>query len=267
MKVSKFKINIFFAVIICAVSTLTIFAQEDFYKVYQYETPLAGHTEITAWNTFIGKSRQDLDYFGRSLSRNHLLAHSIEAEYGVTDHFTVGAYADFEDPRGGGFNLTRGRVVGRYRFKQRYDKFFNTAVYAEYYFPRKSEGQELEMRLIMDKDVNDFRFVLNPTLTKVTTGDKGRPLRPGFTGGAYYRRKRFAQPGLEFYSDFKEKTATVFPTVDVFATPTMQWNFGVGFGLTGSSDRIVFKSVLSFDVLTIRPSKLFRKPFKTTKIS
>lgn len=182
----------------------------------------------------------------------------------MTDHFAAGVYADFEDPRGGSFKLTRGRIVGRYRFKQRYDQFFNTAVYAEYYIPRKSygEGQELELRLILDKDVNDFRFVMNPTLTKVTTGGNGRPLRPGFAGGAYYRRKRFAQPGLEFYSDFKEKTATVFPTVDVYATPRLHWNFGVGLGLTNKSDKVVFKSVLSFDITAIRPSSLFRKPYK-----
>src|SRR4051794_13208127 len=42
-------------------------AQENFYRVYQYETPLKGHLELTQWTTYIPNSSQSYDYFGKYL--------------------------------------------------------------------------------------------------------------------------------------------------------------------------------------------------------
>lgn len=58
----KSKITLIFLTAIFIFSVLKIEAQEDFYRVYEYETPLEGHVEVTAWNTYIADSRQDLDF-------------------------------------------------------------------------------------------------------------------------------------------------------------------------------------------------------------
>ncbi|HSV12159.1 MAG TPA: hypothetical protein VLI68_15385 [Hanamia sp.] len=246
--------------ILMSVATTRLFAQEDFYKVYQYETPLIGFPEIAVYNTYIPSSDLNLKYFGKNLSRQNLWAHSVEAELAVTDHFSVGAYADFEDPNGGKFNYVRSHLEARIRFFQRYDKWVNTGIYLEYYLPRSSysKSQELEARLILDKDFNDFRVVLNPKVSVYTTGDEDKSLQPGIDGGIYYRRCK-VQPGVEFYSNFKEKTASVFPSANIFLSPHISWNLGLGFGLNRESDDMTIKSILQFDVMAIRPSKLFSK--------
>jgi len=236
------------------------FSQENFYKIYQYETALVGHVEMSLWNTYIPNSDLTLDYFDNTLSRKNLFAHSLEAEYGLTDHLTLGAYADFLDPQHGSFNYVRTHFAARYRFFQRYDKFINTALYVEYYVPREaySSSQEVEVRLILDKDLEDFRIVLNPMITKYTTGSKDKSIQPGVLGGVYYRRCK-VQPGVEFYSNFKEKTAEIFPTLNIFLSPSIAWNIGAGFGLNNNSDNLIIKSVLQLDVQAFRPSNLFKK--------
>jgi len=242
-------------------STSPLMSQEYFYKIYQFETPYQGHVQMNLWNTYINNSKQSFDHFGKEISDNHLFAHSIEAEYGLTDHLEVDAYADFHNPKAGSFTFMRSHFSALYRIGERFDNFVNIALYAEYYFPRRaySNSQEAEFRLILDKDFEDFRVVLNPTISKVTTGDEDKRLAPGLSAGAYYRRHFFVQPGVEFYEDFNEKTSILFPTLVFNLTPSIFWNVSAGFGLTNKSDKNLFKSILTFDIEAIRPSKLFRK--------
>src|SRR5436309_1481897 len=81
-----------------------MFAQDEYYRVYQFETPCKGHLEVTNWTTFVGKSSGDYEHYGKTYSRESLLASSLELEYGVTDHFVLAGYADFDDPQNGHFN-------------------------------------------------------------------------------------------------------------------------------------------------------------------
>ena len=66
-----------------------MFAQDEYYRVYQFETPCKGHLEVTNWTTFVGKSSGDYEHYGKTYSRESLLASSLELEYGVTDHFVL----------------------------------------------------------------------------------------------------------------------------------------------------------------------------------
>ena len=245
-------------------------AQRTFYRVYQYETPLAGWLEANLWTTYVPGSDLPYTKFGKDLMREGLVAHSVELEYGVTDHFTIGAYANAEDPRGGAFKLSETRLVGRYRFAQRYEHFFNTAAYLEYYMPRGgySNSHEVEARLILDHDFNDFRLALNPTLSKSIHGDEGgQRVKWSFENGLYWRRYRSFQPGIEIYSDFGEigktpafnkQTHVLFATADIRVGTGWQWNVGVGRGLTSASDHWTVKSILTYQFNAIRPSSLFR---------
>lgn len=247
---------------ICFISSWAAFipssyAQQDFFYVYQYETPLKGHLELALWNTWFANTSKMTPYFGKTISRDNLVAHSIEAEYGLTDHLALDAYADFYSPKNADFNFVRAHFSALYRFAQRYDWFVNTALYLEYYIPRKqlSNSQELELRLILDKDIEDFRFAVNPSISKYITGDESKDLRPGVSAGLYYRRLFFFQPGLEFYSEFEATQAVLFPTVSLNLGPSINWQLGAGFGLNDKSDKVVFKSILMFDIRAIRPSK------------
>lgn len=241
--------------------TSTIHAQELFYRVYQYETSLGGHLEANLWNTYIPNSNLQSDFFDKSISNKNLWAHSVEAEYGITDHLSLAVYADFEDPQQQPLKFVQSKIEARYRFKERYDNFINTAVYVEYYWPDHaySNSQEMEARLILDKDLNDFRIVANPTLSKYISGDKDKYLQFGLSAGLYYRRIRFIQPGIEYNANYTEKTGAIFPAVTLHPSPVIDWNLGVGFGLNNNSDGVIVKSIFSVDLMAIRPTKLFKQ--------
>lgn len=234
-------------------------AQELFYRVYQFETPLGGHVEANIWNTFIANSSLHNNYFEKKISDKNLWAHALEAEYGITDHLSLAAYADFEDPQYANLNFIESRIEARYRFKERYDNFINTALYIEYYLPDHaySNAQEIEARIILDKDIEDFRIVANPTISKYISGDEDKSWQPGLSAGLYYRRIRFIQPGVEYYANYHEKTDVIFPTIILHPAHTIEWTTGVGFGLNDKSDKLIVKSVFSIDVMAIRPTKLF----------
>ena len=195
-----------------------------------------------------------------------LLGNSVELEYGLFDHLEVSAYADFVSGPNQNINFTESHYSLMYRFSERFDHFINTALYAEYYFPRKaySSSQEAELRLILDKDIEDFRIAADPYISKYTTGDESKSLGYGLSAGAYYRRGNKVQPGIEYYANYKEKTAKLFPTVILYLTPRLIWNVGAGFGLNKQSDQFIIKSLLQVDLQAIRPSKLLRKKYVPT---
>jgi hypothetical protein len=239
-------------------------AQEDFYRVYQYETPLKGWLEPTAWTTYVDRS--DLAT-SEGEPREGLWAHSAELEYGVTDHLSLAGYADFEAPGGSGAEYTRARVEARYHFATAYEHFFDTAVYAEYYFPRslKNDTQELETRLILQKDLEDFRLDVNPVVSFPIRGaDSGKNPDASLDVGFYWRRYLAAQPGIEWYGDFGEigkwtdKRQVVFSTVDLRPTRNLVWQLGVGFGLTHDSDKLIAKSILYYEFDLVPPTRAFR---------
>lgn len=242
------------------------FAQELLYRVYQVETPYQGHANVNLFTTGILNSSNSNEHFGKMLDNKGLLGNSVEIEYGLLDHLEVSAYADFVSGPTQNLAFTQSHYSLMYRFGERFDHFINTALYAEYYFPRQaySTSQEAELRLILDKDIEDFRIAANPYISKYTTGDESKDLGYGLSAGLYYRRGNKVQPGIEYYADYKEKTAELFPTVVMYLTPRVIWNVGAGFGLNKQSDQFIIKSVLTVDLQVIRPSKLLRKRYEPT---
>ena len=241
------------------------FSQEEYYRVYQYETPYKGHLEVTNWTSYVANSSKGEDYkhYGTSYTRDKLIASSMELEYGVTDHFVLAGYADFDDPQMGHFNYARSRVEARYRFGERFENFINTMIYAEYYLPDHSysNSQEFEARLIMDKDIEDFRIVANPMLSKYVNGDEDQSWQPSINAGIYYRRGKVIQPGVEYYENFHDHSASLFPTLDVYIGGSVMWNIGAGFGMNDPADKLIVKSILQVDLQAIRPSHLMRKKY------
>ena len=260
------------------------------YRVYQWDTPMQGWAEPALWNSWVAKSNLDYSHFGKTVREQGVTAHSAEFEYGMTDQFTLATYADFESAPGLPLRYTAARVEGRYRFGSRYQRFLDPAIYLEYSVPRAKyeAAQELEARLILQRDLNDFRLVLNPIVGRtfsnqsstsssgssasgehgggsemVGTENAGSRFSGGFAGGLYWRRYHLAQPGIEYYNQVgplgqllavRDQRHAIVPTVDLRFIPGLDWNVGVVVGLTPGSDKYTVKSVLSYEFQTIRPS-------------
>ncbi len=237
----------------------------QFYKIYGYGTPEAGEKELVYWLSYIPSSDHTYYYFGEDVERKGLLAHSFEIEYALSNKFSVALYADFEQPKGGDFRYVRTKaVMARYRFYEKNSRPVDLALYAEYKLPKKGykpplkDSEELELKVIMEKDFGLHRFVANPTFEKKMSGyEMTEGIEFVFNCGYYYLKSLTVQPGIEFYSKmgtlreinpFDEQKNHIFPTVDfILGTKgNIIWHLGLGIGLTDPADNLIFKSIISY---------------------
>ena len=234
-------------------------SEAQLYKVYGYDTAEQGEVEVVLWNSYVAQSDGTHAYFGDTVDREGLWAHTVELEVGLTDRLMIAGYLDFQDPAGESLSFTRSRAVFlRYRFAETGEFFFDPAVYAEYYVPRSSyrSSETLEIRLILERAFGDVDLRLNPIFEKKTSGeDIEEGIEFEYAAGMYYGGLEALRPGLEVhgeageFSGFEstaEQTHYLFPTVDV-EIGELEWHLGAGVGLTEASDDVTIKSILSYE--------------------
>ncbi len=244
------------------VLTLFLFAasaEARHFKVYGYQGPDAGEVELVYWTDYVASSDLQIPFFGKTVDRKGLWAHSVEIEYGVTDRWTIGGYADFEQPSGEDLKYVQWRaVVARYRFFERGERFFNPAIYFEYYFPdadwRGESNEKLEVRLILEKQLGPAVLRLNPKVEKTLSGPNVEEgLEFEYAASLYTRVTSQVQAGIELYGitgevqNFKsrrEQEHYIVPAASWRIFPNVDWNVGVAFGLTDASDDVVVKSII-----------------------
>ena len=232
------------------------------FKVYTYPTPSEGETELAYWWTYTVKSDHSYNYFGELLDKQGLQQHSLEVEYGMTDHWTIGAYADFEKPQDGDFRYVQARAVAaRYRFFEQGERFLDGAIEVEYAIPLKKylDGETIETRVILEKDLGQVSIVLNPIFEKNVSGpnvNEGMDFQ--YASGLYYRATRQLTPGVEFYGDIgpldnlnpkSQQAHYIFPRLGLKFSRSVNLDIGYGFGLTKASDDQVIKAILEFEFL------------------
>ena len=189
------------------------------------------------------------------------MAYSLELEYGITNRLTVALYADFEQPKGESLRYIRAKAVMLYyQLFEKNQMPVDFALYAEYKLPRKGykESEEIEFKLIMEKDIKFHRIILNPTFEKKISGEDVTEGVEFILNGAYtYTKSLVFQPRLEYYSKmgelidahpWGEQKNYIFPSFDLYFGKYGQfrWHAGVGFGITNPADNLIVKSILSW---------------------
>jgi hypothetical protein len=136
---------------------------------------------------------------------------------------------------------------------------FKVSVSTEVGFNKRSFDANtitLEVRPIIEKELGKLYLSFNPTLAKSLRGldsDHGLEFEPGVKV-SYAATKRI-EPGIEYYaatgpvtnfSSLHDQHHLIVPTVDVIAGPNWELNFGVGRGLTGTSEQWVVKWIVGY---------------------
>ena len=242
-------------------------AQEvpNFPRVYQWETPQEGWLEVSVWGTQVPRSSVPYGRFGLTSTRAKLWSMSLELEYGLTDRLAVAVYGDIDDPTGKAAAFTQVRFEARYRLFERFQRLLNPALYVELYLPRGAyeAPDELEARLILERDLGDVRVALNPSLSKALSGPEVQEhMIVGASAGAYYRRFWVAQPGLEAFwslgslaepAAFSRQYLSLAPSVDFNLGEQVSLHAAVGFGLNDGTDEIMARGYLTYAFATVRP--------------
>ncbi|MCG6185953.1 hypothetical protein [Maribellus maritimus] len=246
-------------IIVILTLALPLFTSAQFFKVYPYMTPEAGEKELVYWFSAINSDHQ-YSFFGKNVDRNGLMAHSLELEYGLSNKWTAGLYLDFEQPAGEQLKHIKTKALMFHgRFWEKGERPVDLGLYVEYILPKKEykDAEQIEIKIIMEKDYGFHTVVLNPTFEKNIAGpDVDEGVEFALNGGWYLKKSLTFQPGIEFYTKwgelaemapFNESKTYIFPAIDIIMGKhgRLIWHTGAGFGLSDPADNFVFKSILS----------------------
>lgn len=246
-------------------------AQKDD-RVYTWDTPPEANLELSLLHVGVIHSSVRERGFGEDESerRSGHQFSSLEAEYGLTDRWTASLYGDFETSRSGTFRYTGVRAETRYRLFDRYTRLVDAAVSFEFDVPRPAsgEGQAFETRLILSRDLGDWRAIVNPVFELPVTGpEAGEGVLLGLASGIYFRRWWGVQPLLEYFATFgrivrpdraSQQRHVLYPGARMRIASRFDVLATVGVGLTDESDRLSGRVLVTYEFETMPPSQRAR---------
>jgi hypothetical protein len=225
----------------------------DEIQVYNAGIAAVGQFTIQQHLNYIPLGLKDPPFPGGLVS-NHSLNGTPEFAYGVTDWWEVGLYLPFaiQDQRfySDAFKL-RTLFVSPNADKR--DFFYGINLEFSNTTPKFSQTRfALEVRPIIGVRNADWEFIVNP----IVDAGFGKLGELDFAPAARLARKLGPDTflGLEYYADFGEignfakladQQHTLFVVTD-FKLGVLDVDFGVGYGLTQSSDRWVIKTILGY---------------------
>ena len=223
-------------------------------KVYSPYELEKGELEAAYWfDAFLNTPLPESGPF----PRQHLLRHTAELAYGLTDRWYAGVYVDFEQPTRGGaeqFTFVQSRLESIYRLVDRFHYWPAIAIYAEYTLPRRQyeHRDAIEFKLLLESRVREFMIRLNPVLEHEFEGSR---VQFGYESGIYWFAKPAIRFGVEGFGNFGPIGS--FPTTNLqphswgpavkFKLGKIGWDLGMQFGWTDRSDYAVFKSILDYE--------------------
>jgi Putative MetA-pathway of phenol degradation len=246
-----------FIVWLAAVETA---AAQDLFEiqVYPYMTVEPGHTMVEMHSNYFASGTTDAP--PGEFPLNHQAHMTLEVTHGFTKYFECAGYlVTASHVPGEGGRFAGARVRPRFRFPETPKFFFNISLSLELGFNQpefESNTRTLEIRPILEHEQGRFYLSINPNFGAALKGpdaDKGPDFEPSVK--VAWNVWPVIAAGFEYYAatgainDFvpgDEQSHIIFPTVDLEVSPDWELNFGVGRGLTGSSQHWVVKSIVGY---------------------
>jgi hypothetical protein len=225
----------------------------DEIQVYNAGIAAVGQFTIQQHLNYTALGLKDPPFPGGLVS-NHAINGTPEFAYGVTDWWEVGLYLPFavQDQQflSNSFKL-RSLFVSPNADQRNF--FYGINFEVSNTTPKFAQTRfTLEVRPIIGVRNADWEFIVNP----IVDAGFGKFGELDFAPAARLARKlgQDTYVGLEYYADFGEignfpkladQQHTLFAVTD-FKLGVIDVDFGVGFGLTPGSDRLVIKTILGY---------------------
>lgn len=233
------------------------------FEVYPYNTLSRGMAEFESDNSVVssGHTTGGDGLASGTIPSQHTWYNSYEVSYGLTDRIEAALYLNMAEPSGGGLRWAGDNLRLRGRLFDEETLPVNLGWYLELEWHKTPQfddaARELEFRPIIEKDFGPFALMLNPVFEKVLAGvGRNQGVEFGYVAGVHYRWTRRLSPGLEFYGgtgliDQADAVSSqqhyIFPSVWGQLPGGVEYNTGVGFGLTRGSDQVIFKFNLELE--------------------
>lgn len=240
------------------VSAHSMLAQTDEIQVYDGSISAPGVLNLTLHNNYIANG-QKAPAFPGALIPDRSFNGVSEWAYGVNDHFEAGLYLPlYSVSRDRGATINGAKIRLLFAVPHAEDRAFFYAVNFEFSYnarhwdPRRFTS---EIRPIVGFHLHPWDFIVNPILdNSFTGGPRNLDFAPA-ARVAYHLSQNWAVAGEE-YADFGvlrrflpagQQTHELWGVVDRYGEPA-DIEAGIGFGLTGASDRVTVKLMLSRDL-------------------
>jgi hypothetical protein len=235
----------------------TAFAQTDEIQVYDAEIAKPGVFNLMVHDNYTFDGLKTPRFPG-GLTPDHTLNGVPEWAYGVTDWFEQGLYLPlYSDASNLGGTLNGFKLRELFVSPHAADRTFFYGINFEFSYNAKHWDPDLyssEIRPILGWHLGKFDFIVNPIFDNSWKGFKNLDFAP--SARVAYNFSSSWAVALEQYADFgvierflpgNQQSQQLFGVVDYKGEP-VNVEAGLGFGLTGASDRLVAKLMLSRDL-------------------
>ena len=233
-------------------------AQDNYeIQVYDAETVAPGHTMVELHSNFtLDGSKTMVDGLEPT---QHAFHETIEITHGFTGWFETGFYIFTSARSGQGWDWVGDHIRPRVRAPESWHWPVEASLSLEAGYQRRrfsADTWTLEIRPIVDKKQGRWYWSLNPTLDRSFHGpgvNQGLVFSPNFKFSYDLTPKVAA--GLEYYGSVGPVTGfdtvqnqqhQLFPAVDLNLAPQWEINFGLGVGMTRSTDHLIAKFILGY---------------------
>jgi len=248
-------------VLICALQLLTVLparAQDNYeIQVYNFELVEPHQTMIELHSNFtIDGSKTIVDGL---YPTNHAEHETIEITHGFTDWLEVGFYIFTYERSGQGIDWVGDHIRPRVAIPKKWNWPVGLSLSNEIGYQRRQFSTDTwtwEIRPIIDKQVRRWYFDFNPTFDRSFHGEsvsQGFVFSPNVKISYDFTKK--ITGGLEYYGSVGPATDflpthlqqhQLFPAIDLNLSPKWEVNFGLGVGITGSTDHLIAKMILGY---------------------
>ncbi len=232
-------------------------AGQDNYEIQVYgsETVAAGRTMLELHSNYTITGQRDT--INGVLPSYHALHETLEITHGFTPWFETGFYVFSSIQPGEGWQWVGDHIRPRLRVPEEWHWPVGLSLSTEIGYQRRSFSEDTwtwELRPIIDKQWGRWYVALNPALEKSLHGPNssaGWDFAPSVK--ISFEVIKLVSAGVEYYSDLgeighfghtSEQQHQLFPTLDFNFSPDWECNFGVGFGLTRSTDDLLVKLII-----------------------
>jgi hypothetical protein len=190
---------------------------------------------------------------------NHAEHETIEITHGVTDWFETGLYIFTSERSGQGVQWVGNHIRPRVRIPKKWNWPVGLSLSNEIGYQRRQFSADTwtwEMRPIIDKQIGPWYLDFNPTFDKSFHGESvpqgfvfspnvkvSYDFTPKITGGFEYYGS--VGPATDFFP-VPLQEHQIYPTIDLNLSPKWEVNFGLGVGLTRSTDHLIAKMILGY---------------------
>jgi len=184
---------------------------------------------------------------------------TIEITHGFNAWFETGFYVFTSIQPGRGWTWVGDHIRPRFRIPASWGWPVGVGVSNEIGYQRpifSANTWTWEIRPIIDRTQGRWYFAFNPALERALHGkdtNRGFEFSPNFK--IAYSFTRQVTGGLEYYGSMgpitgfdplREQQQQIIPAIDLNLSPDWEINFGVGIGVTSSTDHLMMKMIVGY---------------------